>query len=731
MGCCASKIIVHAYYEPSKGKLIQFNPPLNHNGGVELRFVSSHDKYIFQPGDDCYLILAAWLSAWLEFAMGKSKFVPGEINNYLLVDANKEHVVSSVRTKKDYRTIKKEVWEYLFERYGGGPAIYLKVPGGLEQDSYRAGSWIRSVSLPNVAKIIIPCQNPTKESEEIIHNPMKYPLSGSENAASLAANLLLHDLSNSKMKEAKKLDGEINQAAAEAAANIFAGNLANKKYEEAKAAEAKALVAQQEQVGQLFASMGAKKRFRAALANNNMKEAKEAAAIMLQGVWRAKVSRRKMLEQKKKRQRLMEESMARKLQSAYRARLAYRRVRELKARKQLLMEESAAIRVQSRWRIKCAKEKVAGAKEERERLALLEKQRLEQQRIKEEKARPIIANIGLKFIAKLRYYKKLRLHPHMIIVTLKSASDLNVADLNGASDPYGLIHVIEGEHHAIPKHAVTPLPPGTMVPSNTLSLYKSKVITKNLSPVWNEECLTVGVTGEDNIGITLMDKDTFNQDDFLGQTIVQLSHYPQLYKGKRVDLTIPVNSFSVHIHDVHAKEVKLNLAEETPGKGLVTLSLRTAPLHTSHYGWMMKEAGSLIGFGPMQFKVRFFTLFDRKLSYYDDSHALDHPRGVIEFDHVTQIVYAPDKNNDMTLEITFNKKELWHIKFLQNETNYNIDGWMRKLQNSCNKGVVIQGVALRSGRTDSVSSLASSVHNNNGVALSNKKTTSKRMSVFK
>ena len=60
-----------------------------------------------------------------------------------------------------------------------------------------------------------------------------------------------------------------------------------------------------------------------------------------------------------------------------------------------------------------------------------------------------------------------------------------------------------------------------------LCCYHSKVIKRNLNPVWDERCLAAGVTCNDRIVLTIMDKDTFSKDDCLGQV---MSHpYPRQF----------------------------------------------------------------------------------------------------------------------------------------------------------------------------------------------------------
>jgi hypothetical protein len=117
-----------------------------------------------------------------------------------------------------------------------------------------------------------------------------------------------------------------------------------------------------------FKGMGAKMRFRAALANGKSDVAENAAAEMLQGAWRSKLAKRKVMQKRAEKQRLREEAYARKIQAKYRSRLARRRVEALRAEKQRLMEEFSAIKMQGAWRRRKAKKRVEELKARRQAL---------------------------------------------------------------------------------------------------------------------------------------------------------------------------------------------------------------------------------------------------------------------------------------------------------------------------------------------------------------------------
>lgn len=140
MGCCLSapaKKVEPLYYCNHAGKLITFTPIAAHSRKDELSFVNTEEANSFEAFEECYLIYAPWLDYWFEYCSapivvvkgkGKSKTqatCPQHINNYELIDMTTGLLKPDAMLKKDFRPIKKSVWEYLFHLYGGGPVIYF------------------------------------------------------------------------------------------------------------------------------------------------------------------------------------------------------------------------------------------------------------------------------------------------------------------------------------------------------------------------------------------------------------------------------------------------------------------------------------------------------------------------------------------------------------------------------------------------------------------------------
>ena len=83
------------------------------------------DSTEISPGQHWYMISQNWLSQWLRFRSG-GETVPGPIDNSdLLYHSNGSlpNPRSGLIRGKHYRGVNEAVWSYLFEVYGGGPAI--------------------------------------------------------------------------------------------------------------------------------------------------------------------------------------------------------------------------------------------------------------------------------------------------------------------------------------------------------------------------------------------------------------------------------------------------------------------------------------------------------------------------------------------------------------------------------------------------------------------------------
>jgi hypothetical protein len=127
MGCLNSKpanVEEDAMYTNPQGQMIAYGKKSQHDFAEEVMFVSAHDSKVMSGGNECYIISSMWLDVWLAFAQGEVQRHPGKIQNGHLVESNDPYKFrDNVVPKTDYRPISKDVWEYYFTKYGGGPVI--------------------------------------------------------------------------------------------------------------------------------------------------------------------------------------------------------------------------------------------------------------------------------------------------------------------------------------------------------------------------------------------------------------------------------------------------------------------------------------------------------------------------------------------------------------------------------------------------------------------------------
>eukprot|EP01041_Mallomonas_annulata_P012369 gene12369-26021_t len=155
-GATPQKIEVQ-FYKDCNGHVKEFSSNATHKHNEELNFVSALDSFVMKPNDEWYVINVDWLSRWLEFAKGMAPLPPGQISNSDLVDDSKpKKLRSNLAVKRDFRCVCKEVWNFFYEKYGGGPVLYFHVPPGFDDRAYRTGEWMRTASLTDLVKVIIP-----------------------------------------------------------------------------------------------------------------------------------------------------------------------------------------------------------------------------------------------------------------------------------------------------------------------------------------------------------------------------------------------------------------------------------------------------------------------------------------------------------------------------------------------------------------------------------------------
>lgn len=139
--------------------VIRFSGQRKHVAYEELAFVSQHDTKVTNPGDEVYIVCTEWMIQWKQFVGGNEQYCHfhSQINNESLVDPfNEFKMRSNAKFKEEYRVVAKELWEYYFELYGGGPVLLFYVPSGLHSEAYTTASWLKDFDIPEIVTVVIP-----------------------------------------------------------------------------------------------------------------------------------------------------------------------------------------------------------------------------------------------------------------------------------------------------------------------------------------------------------------------------------------------------------------------------------------------------------------------------------------------------------------------------------------------------------------------------------------------
>lgn len=582
MGCVQSKQPLHAYYDP-ESQLVTFDPPKKHSAKKELVYVSSHDAKRFNPEDLCYVVSSAWHTYWIEFATRVSTQVPAEIDNHCLLDGDKNVRTDLKHRKHFRAINKPVWDYYFKLYGGGPVICFKVPAGFSEheytQGTWIKRIRLCEVAIvifpshfPSPLTEMAMVKNPMAQNNaNMAANMMLNDLSkakfkqakemekeiNASNAEAIGA-MMAKDLGKKKMEEARELERQQHEATGGAVGHMFAGELANQMLTKSQKAKEQEQQASTESTAMLFAKGSVKKNFKEALARGDKNAARYFAATLLKNAWKGKKARERARLLRAEKERLLQEGMARKLQSRYRVRLARRRAQKLKEEKQKLREEACAIIVQSSWRIRKARQKAARLKLERERLlqegAALKVQsrwrirqsqrqvsRLRQEKLaaaeaaaaakaaKYENAKLKVVQLLLLWRAKFLLRKRRMTQPQMLLISVKAARDINVGDVT-SSDPYVVVHV-ESHHYPKSGAAYNLRKPNASTAARvklgeefeavgaTRSKCKTSVKFNTLAPDWNEDVLAVNVYHDDKLVLTMLDKDNFGKDKFLGQVL--------------------------------------------------------------------------------------------------------------------------------------------------------------------------------------------------------------------
>jgi hypothetical protein len=234
----------------------------------------------------------------------------------------------------------------------------------------------------------------------------------------------------------------------------------------------------------------------------------DAAATMVQGAWRSKIAKRKMLIQKAEKEKKLMSAAARKIQSRYRTKIAQRRVDAIRAQKLHNTKMLAALRFQLAWRRHHARKVLKMKIEEAVALA-----------IKRQRGVVRLQNCLRACMALQKFVAGQRESPTVMHVTVNAVQ----GGLSNQSNPgvivTGLSLKVEKDHPAIIPH-VNPNKTSTAVPEDLLKSAQVTSHDRSESVGSNLPSMATASRRLDFVVITLVDRSSGSKDDCLGQVRV-------------------------------------------------------------------------------------------------------------------------------------------------------------------------------------------------------------------
>eukprot|EP01034_Spumella_vulgaris_P021340 gene21340-27370_t len=470
-------------------------------------------------------------------------------------------------------------------------------------------------------------------------------------------------------EENRKLEEDRKRQVEEATASAMADELAKLKMRQAAEAEEKQREEQERQVMEMFKGMGAKLRFKAAIKAGKRDVAVEAGACMVQGAWRAKCARRRMLIKKAEKDALRLEGCARKIQSRYRARLARKRMEKIKEERLQNKRKIAVLKAQCTWRIYIARKKYKvkqQAKLEAEFGKSVTKQR----------AFIRVQKMARAFIARKRVEGLRVAFPSVYVVKVTSVEGLNSSDA-ASSEPFayvsGMVLALPGDHEALSKPRLPVSEEVIKASGQVTSIFRTPAISETAT---GASALAVALSALQYVVVTIVDKD----GEFLGQVNIRLSDHVKLTQSSApVELTLPLQNYLVKISDDKGDSVATVRRATT---GTVTLSISRPSPAASMCGWLWKVSESLLS---SAWKRRWFILINGQLQYFNTDVSLEQPKNVVNTKDVTAVTLEVYKGRSC-IKIAYRAdgtETFWMVDYDENEAPEIRDMWLRKIRCAC------------------------------------------------
>lgn len=373
-------------------------------------------------------------------------------------------------------------------------------------------------------------------------------------------------------------------------AGVFNEQGANASLNKAKgAADAIKAANLKKAMSNFILKVSAKKRFREAQATGDKRGMSEAAAEMIQGMVRVRLSRKLIEQQRIIKAQWLADGYARRIQSRYRQRMAKRRIERIRWEKGVIGRKlNSLVVAQNVLRAFCAFKRI-------------NKMRL---------AYPDLVTVDVMDMHNFLKVPGTTPEPQALVNGLVLDLPANHPELN----------TIKGE------------PPLKI-------LQASGVITSSFHspttvfPVNNSvTALATADNRLDYLIVTIVDSASASKKDLIGQVCIKLAHIRNLSLGKAITLTLPLGPLKMDIKNQAGESM---VATSRIPTGTVTLSIRRPLPSLNTAGSVWKVSGNLLTGGA--WRKRWCTLQNGELSYYDSEFNLEKPKATIACSTITAI----------------------------------------------------------------------------------------------
>ena len=387
----------------------------------------------------------------------------------------------------------------------------------------------------------------------------------------------------------RELEHERLAATKAGAAGVFNEQGANASLKKGQAANDAIKAENAKNAASSFKKANAKKRFREAKASGDKKGMSEAAAEMIQGVIRVKLSKKLIEAQRILKAKWIRDGYARKIQSRYRQRLAQKRIQKIKWEKGVIGRKlNKLVRMQGVLRAFCAFKR-------------MNKMRL---------AYPDFVTVNVMDVQ--NFLKVAGTTPEPLAMVNGLCLDLPVN--------HPALSTIKGEvpvkvlqaHGHFTSHFQSPT---TVFPVNS-----------------SVEASAAAANRMDYLIVTIIDQASPSKKDLIGQVCIKLSQVRNLSLGKPVTLTLPLGPLKLDVKN-QAGESQVN-SSRLP-TGTITLTI-TRPLNSYNIsGPVWKVSDNKLALGA--WRKRWFTLHNGQLSYFNSEFNLESAKATIAANTITGI----------------------------------------------------------------------------------------------